>query len=148
MPTKDLIATASILISAPTAKVWSALTDPALIKRYMFGANVVSDWRVSSPIVWRGEWQGKPYEDRGTILALEPGRAIQYSHYSPLSGVADLPENYHTVTVELSGEGAQTRVKLSQDHNATEQERDNSQGMWLVMLEGMKKVVEQETGSP
>src|SRR5512133_551211 len=115
----DYIATASVTIDAPRAKVWHALTDAALIKQYLFGTNVVSDWHEGSPIVWRGEWQGKSYEDKGVILKLEPERMMRYSHFSPLAGLPDVPENYHTVTVELSGEGARTRVSLSQDHNAT-----------------------------
>lgn len=56
---KDLIAKASITINAPVAKVWEALVSPAMIKQYMFGTNVVTDWKEGSPIVWRGEWQGK-----------------------------------------------------------------------------------------
>jgi len=60
----------------------------------MFGTNAVSDWKEGSPIVWKGEWMGKKYEDRGVILKLEPGNMIQYSHFSPLTGQPDLPENY------------------------------------------------------
>jgi len=36
------------------------------------------------------------------ILKLEPLQTLKYSHFSPLSGLTDKPENYHTVTVELS----------------------------------------------
>jgi len=69
---KGLIANASIFISATAAKVWNALTNPELIRQYMFGTNVVSDWREGSPIVWKGEWQGTTYEDKGVILKLKP----------------------------------------------------------------------------
>src|SRR5919199_1123323 len=94
---RNLVARASITIDAPRAQVWSALVNPEAIKQYMFGTNVVSDWREGSPIVWKGEWQGKSYEDKGVILELKPGRTLQYSHFSPLSGAPDRPENYHTV---------------------------------------------------
>lgn len=141
---KDLIAKSSISINAPNAKVWDALVNPMAIKQYMFGTNVVSDWRESSSIVWKGAWQGKPYEDKGVILQLKPGHILEYSHFSPLSGLPDKPENYHTVTVELSPEGNQTRVSLSQDHNATEEERAHSEENWGMMLTALKKFVEQE----
>ncbi len=139
---KGLIAKASISISVPVGKVWDALTNPEVIKQYMFGTNVISDWKEGSPIVWKGEWQGKKYEDKGVILKLEPERLIQYSHFSPLSGKPDLPENYHTVTVELSAEGAETRISLSQDNNPTEKSREHSEKNWAMMLASLKKLLE------
>jgi uncharacterized protein YndB with AHSA1/START domain len=139
---KNLISKSSITINAPVEEVWNALVDPNAIKQYMFGTNVVSDWQEGSAIRWKGEWKGKAYEDKGEILKLAPGRTLQYSHYSPLSGVPDSPENYHTVTVELSNEGKQTHVSLTQDKNATEEERAESQKNWETMLTGLKKYVE------
>jgi uncharacterized protein YndB with AHSA1/START domain len=108
---KGLVAKASISIDAPIDKVWNALTNPEVIKQYMFGTNVVSDWREGSPIVWKGKWQGTTYEDKGVILKLKPERLIQYSHFSPLSGKLDLPENYHTVTIALTIDEAETTVR-------------------------------------
>jgi uncharacterized protein YndB with AHSA1/START domain len=140
---QDLIAKATTTIDAPNAKVWDALVNPEVIKQYMFGSTVVSDWQKGSKIIWQGEWQGKPYEDKGVILQIEPGRMIQYSHFSPLSGVPDVPENYHIVTVELSKEKDQTRLSLSQDKNASEQERADSERNWGMMLATLKKLVEQ-----
>jgi uncharacterized protein YndB with AHSA1/START domain len=139
---KNLISKSSITINAPVEEVWNALVDPNAIKQYMFGTNVVSDWHEGSTILWKGEWNGKTYEDKGEILKLMPGQTLQYSHYSPLAGVPDKPENYHTVTVELSNEGKQTYVSLTQDKNATEEERAESQKNWETMLTGLKKFVE------
>jgi uncharacterized protein YndB with AHSA1/START domain len=139
---KGLIAKASISINAPTAKVWNALTNPDVIKQYMFGTTVISDWKEGSPIVWKGEWQGKTYEDKGVILKLKPERLIQYSHFSPLSGKPDLPENYHTVTIELMTKEAGTTVSLSQDNNETEQAREHSEQNWKMMLDSLKKLLE------
>ena len=138
----DIIARAAVTIDAPAARVWDALTNPDVIKQYMFGTNVVSDWREGSPIVWQGEWQGRKYEDKGVILKLAPERTIQYSHFSPLSRLPDTPENYHIVTVELAPQGAQTRITLSQDRNATEEEREHSEQNWRMMLQGLKQLLE------
>jgi uncharacterized protein YndB with AHSA1/START domain len=139
---KNLIARTSLSIAAPAARVWDALVNPQLIQQYMFGTTVVSDWQQGSPITWKGEWKGKPYEDKGKILKVEPRRLLQYSHYSPLSGLPDTPENHHTVTIELSAEGAQTRVSLSQDNNPSEEAREQSEKNWKMMLEGLKKLLE------
>lgn len=138
----NLVAKASVEIGASAAKVWDALVTPSIIKQYMFGTTVVSDWREGSPITWKGEWKGKPYEDKGTIRRIEPRRLLQYSHYSPLSGLPDTPENHHTVTIEVSESGARTRVSLSQDNNASDEAREHSEKNWKMMLEGLKKLLE------
>jgi len=138
-----LIARAHITISAPIATVWDALVNPEMIKQYLFGTNAVSDWKERSPIVWKGEWEGKPYVDKGVILQLKPEQMLQYSHFSPLSGQADVPAHYHTVTIELSTEEKGTLLLLSQDNNSTEEDREHSEKTWAMMLTGIKKVLEQ-----
>jgi len=103
---------------------------------------VVSEWKEGSPIVWKGEWKGKAYEDKGTILRLEPRRLLSYAHYSPLAGKPNVPENYHTVVVELAEQGERTLVTLSQDNNPTEEAREHSEKNWHTMLDGLKKLLE------
>jgi len=137
-----LIATVSSTVRAPVSEVWAALVTPKTIKEYMFGTTVKSDWKVGSKITWNGEWKGRPYEDKGEILELEPQHLLSYSHFSPLTGKPDEPDNYHTVTIELSEQPKGTLVTLSQDNNATEQEREHSEQNWKMVLEGLKKVVE------
>jgi uncharacterized protein YndB with AHSA1/START domain len=138
----DLLAKASTTIEATAAEVWDALVDPAKIHEYMFGTNVASDWTEGSPITWKGEWEGRPYEDKGVILKMKPRKELQYTHFSPLAGLPDKPENYHTVTIELAENGAATNVTLSQDNNSTEKEREHSEKNWAMMLDGLKKFVE------
>lgn len=147
MSNEGLIAKASTTINAPTAKVWDALTNPEVIKQFMFGTETVSEWKKGSPIVWKGMWEGKPYEDKGVILNIEPQRMLQYSHFSPLSGAPDVPENYHTLTYELSKKGDQTLVVLSQDNNSTQEEVEHSQKMWEMMLKSLKNVLEEQGNS-
>lgn len=143
MNTNNLIATSTITIDAPVTKIWDALVNPAVIKEYMFGTEVISDWKEQSPIVWKGVWQGKPYEDKGVILKIDQEKTLQYTHFSPLSGAADAPENYHILTYQLDNEGESTHVTLTQDNNATEEDLKHSQQMWDSMLEGMKKLLEE-----
>jgi uncharacterized protein YndB with AHSA1/START domain len=145
--TTNYIARSSISIAASPEKVWDALVTPAAIKQYMFGTTVVSDWKEGSPITWKGEWQGKRYEDKGVIRQLSSGRALQYTHFSPLSGLPDKPENYHTVTIQLSPEGNRTRVSLTQDNNPTEEARSHSEKNWGMMLEALKRFVERSAPS-
>ena len=137
-----IVATAEIDIEAPIDRVWSALVDPDQIEKYMFGSRVETDWQVGSPIVWAGEYDGKPYEDKGEVLAVDEPTRLSVSHFSPLSGQDDVPENYHTLVYSLAANGDGTHLELSQDNNATEEEAEHSRGMWEQMLQGIKAHVE------
>ncbi len=139
---QNLTATASITIHAPASKVWEALTRPELIKKYLFGSDVVTDWKVGSPILYRGEWQGKTFEDKGTVVHVEREKRLVSTHWSPLSGVPDTPENYHTVTYELSEHDGSTAMTITQDKNASEKEKAESEQNWKMILDGLKKLLE------
>ena len=139
---RDFVATAETEIDAPPTKVWAALTDPEQIKEYMFGSQVETDWTPGSRILWKGEYEGKPYEDKGEVVEVEPERRLKVTHFSPLSGQEDRPENYHTVLYELEERDGQTRVLLSQDNNSSEEAAEHSRENWETMLGGLKRFVE------
>ena len=136
------IAEATTIINAPVSKVWQALVNPEIIKQYLFGTDVISDWKVGSPITYRGEWEGKPFEDKGKILQIEREKSLISTHWSPLSGVPDSPEKYHTVAYTLSEKGGKTEVIITQDNNSSEEERAHSEKNWQMVLEGLKKLLE------
>jgi uncharacterized protein YndB with AHSA1/START domain len=138
-----IVATASIDIAAPATRVWAALTEPDQIAAYMFGSRVETDWEVGHPITWNGEWEGKPYQDKGQVLAYDEPERLSVTHFSPLTGQDDVPENYHTLVYELDENDDVTTVSLSQDNNGSEEEADHSRANWQMMLDGLKKVVEQ-----
>lgn len=139
---KGYIAKASIIINAPTEKVWEALTTPEMIRQYLFGTQVTTDWQVGSSITYRGEWQGKAYEDKGVILQAEPQKLLVSTYWSSLSGLADTPENYNTVRQELSSEGSRTRLTIIQDNNATQEDASHSEQNWKMVLDGIKDLLE------
>ncbi len=139
---KTYTAAATTIIDAPASKVWEALTNPELIKRYMFGTDVITDWQVGSPITYRGEWEGKPFEDKGKVLEVKREKSLITTHWSPLSGVPDTPENYHTVAYQLSEKNGGTQVTITQDKNASEEEKEHSEKNWSMMLDGLKKLLE------
>jgi uncharacterized protein YndB with AHSA1/START domain len=136
-------------INAPADEVWTALTDPKIIKTYFFGADVQTDWKVGSPVKIKGEMKGKSYEDRGEVRSFEPQRRLSFSHYSPMSGAPDTPDNYHLVTYDLQPEGDRTRVTLTQS-NLTGGVRDSDvehkadyEKNWAMVLDGLDKAVGQ-----
>jgi len=137
-----IVATASIDIEAPASRVWTALTEPDQIAAYMFGSRVETDWEVGHPITWNGEWEGKPYQDKGQVLAYDEPERLSVTHFSPLTGQDDLPESYHTLVYELDENDGVTTVSLSQDNNGSEEEAEHSRANWQMMLDGLKKQVE------
>jgi uncharacterized protein YndB with AHSA1/START domain len=144
----EITAEATIDIQAPRSEVWRSLTDPGRIKEYYLGAEVQTDWQVGSPIAFKGEWDGKAYEDKGEVLVVEPERKLAYSHWSALSGKPDSPENYHVVEVTLDERDGKTRVTLHQSNlagGATDEDRANREHYeknWKQMLRGLKQVTE------
>jgi uncharacterized protein YndB with AHSA1/START domain len=142
MSGKDHVAKVSTVIDAPKEEVWEALTNPDSISQYMFGTKVATDWMAGSPITWEGEWDGRPYRDNGMVREVRPPQVLEYSHFSPLSGLPDLPENYHTVRIEIVEDGPTTNVTLIQDNNETSEAREHSEKNWQAMLDGLKGFVE------
>jgi uncharacterized protein YndB with AHSA1/START domain len=137
-----LTAKSTITIHASVHKVWRALTDPALIKEYLFGTDTVSDWKKGSKITWSGIYEGKSYQDKGTIIDIVPEKLLHTTHYSPMSGKEDKPENYHHVIYRLSPENTDTIVTVSQDNVKDEKELEHMEKNWKMVLEGMKKLLE------
>jgi len=135
------IAKASTTLKVPISKVWDALTKPELIKQYMFGTEVITDWKVGSPITYKGVWEGKPYKDKGKILQIEFEKLLVTTFWSSLSDLPDIPENYKTVRYELSALGDITNLVITQDNNNSQNEANHSEQNWKMVLDGIKKLL-------
>lgn len=134
-------------VNAPPSAVWKALTTPATLKQFFFGSDISSDWKVGSPIKFRGSWKGKPYEDKGVIQTFDRDRRLAFTHWSPLAGMADTPENYHIVSFDLRPANGGTEVVLTQTNQndaepLTPENRRDYDKNWSTLLEGLKKAVE------
>jgi len=136
------VAKATTTVNAPASKVWDAITKPDQIKQYMFGTQVTTDWKVGSPIIYKGEWKGKAYEDKGKVLEIEPRKRLVSTFWSSLAGLPDKPENYKTVRYELAPEGDRTKLTVTQDNNASQAEAQEAEQNWNMVLDGIKKLVE------
>lgn len=134
----DFIARADIDVDAPARRVWETITTHA--SDVNFGATVESDWMPGSPIVWRGEWEGKTFEDRGEILEAEPPRRLVLTHSSPASGGDEA--SVHRLEYELSERDDGTHVAFTQDGNASESARVESEKNWRQHLAAVKERAE------
>ena len=132
-------AVASVVVAAGPERVWKALTDPSDVKEYFLGTNVTSTWREGDPVTFAGEWKGKAYEDRGTVLENRPNEVLRISHFSPLSGLPDIPENYHTVEYRLAPRDDGTEVTITQRNNRSDSEAEESAKLWEMILGNLKE---------
>ena len=140
-----LIAETSISIDASPGQVWKALTTPKLVKKYLMGTNVSTDWKEGSAITYDGEYNGKKYHDKGVIKKVEPEKLLRSTYLSSMSGKEDQPENYKLVTYEITTHDTQTVLTVTQDNNASEQEWEHSTNNWKMVLRKLKEVVESES---
>lgn len=145
-----LTITNTITIHATSAQVWDALTNPAKTKIYMFGCETVSDWVPGSPLLWRMEHEGKALiAVKGNIVEIQPEKRLVYTVFDPQSAVADIPDNYLTVTYTLVPSNGQTVLTVTQGDYLTvadgprryEETYNNGEG-WNPILVEIKKLVE------
>ena len=147
MKSAEVAARVSRVVDAAPEEVWEAITTPETVRTFFMGANVESDFRVGSPIRFRGQFKGQAYEDKGEILEAEPGKRLSFSHYRPMSGAPDTPEHYHVVTYELAPDGEATKVTLIQSNlegGVTEADREHRaeyEKNWAGVLAGLSKAV-------
>ncbi len=148
----SLIVKSEILINATAEKVWDVLTNPAQTKKYMFGCETVSDWKVGSELLWRGEWEGEVMVFvKGLIVEIVPNKKLAYTTIDPNNtAIADIPVNYLTVTYQLENQGNKTLLIVTQgDYNKVAdgerryQEAYNNGEGWNPILVQMKQIAEQ-----
>jgi uncharacterized protein YndB with AHSA1/START domain len=134
--------TTKISINASKSKVWQALTDAEIVKKYFFGTHQITDWQQGSDIVWTGEWEGKTYRDHGKILEITPGTYVKYSYWSSMGGMEDKPENYQNVSYKLTEDNGITTLSITQDNIKDEASKEHSEQNWQYIYGSMKKMIE------
>lgn len=139
---KELKLSKSIQFLANISKVWDALINPKKIKLYLFGTEVISDWKKGSQMIFQGEWEGQPFQDKGYILDIEYEKIFKYKYWSGFSGLSDSAENYSTVTYQLESVGNHTVLNLVQEGFANEQARSHSEMSWDIVFQNMKEILE------
>lgn len=69
----------------------------------------------------------------------DPERRLKVTHFSPMSGQEDVPDNYHTLTYVLEDRGVTTHISLS---HASEEQAEQFKANWQAMLDTLKEIVE------
>ena len=144
----------TIQIIATPSKVWDALVNPEKTKKYMFGCETVSDWKVGSSLLWKGEYDGQSIVFvKGNIIAIDPGKFLAYTVIDPNNNeIPDLPENYLTVTYSLTQEDHHTTLtvtqgdysKVAEGEKRYQESYNNGEG-WNPILVQIKNLVESDS---
>ena len=140
----DLRSQKTIIINAPVEEVWDALTRPELIRRWFFGVDTRTTWMEGTPITHRGEYKGKPYEDRGEILKFDPPKILSYSHWNAMSGLPDDKENYQHVTYSLVSKGRNTQLTLTEENLPSDEAKALSEDSWDSALDSLEQMIEKQ----
>ena len=147
-----LIVENNILINAPIERVWDALVNPEITVQYMYGCVPLTDWKVGSPLLWEGEYEGQRMVFvKGQIVDFQPNTRMVYTVIDPLNpNIPDLPENYLTVVYLLSEVNGQTYFAVTQgDYSSVAEGQKRydetvQAGGWQSVLEVIKKVLEEK----
>jgi uncharacterized protein YndB with AHSA1/START domain len=126
-----------ITLKATQEEVWEALTDPIKL-------TVVTSWEIGSKILFKGEWEGKEFVDKGHILNFEKGKSYTYDYWSTFSGLPDSPENYSMITFKVKEVNNGTLLYLEQHNFATETAFEHSNKNWDQALSTLKEMLEKE----
>jgi uncharacterized protein YndB with AHSA1/START domain len=133
----------SIIVNADVAKVWDALTNPEIIKEYLFGTETITDWKVGSDIIFQGEYNGQKYRDKGIVRENILHQRISYNYWSAFTGLEDKPENYSLVTYVVTPKGNnQTELTWIQKGFGNEDGYKHSLNGMDGFMKSMKAVIE------
>ncbi len=140
---KSLIAQHSISIKTPAKNIWQVLTLPEYIKAFLYGTEVSTDWKVGSPIAFKGNYDGVDYHDKGVVLESKPNEILRYSYWSSFSGLADTSENYSIVSylIETKNE-SECMLTWHQQGFSSEQGKCHTEHGLKAMLEQIKNLAE------
>ena len=105
----------TVKILAPAEKVWLALTRPELVKQWQYGSDLLTTWEIGNPIVFRNEWNGEVFEQKGRVLEFTAGVRLKYSLFFPRPDLQDIPEHYFFMTYELSESEGTTSLLVRQE---------------------------------
>jgi uncharacterized protein YndB with AHSA1/START domain len=133
-----------ITINASAEHVWAVLTQPELVRKWMFDTPVEigTEWQEGGKLQERGDLHGLPFENKGHIIRFDPPAALAYTHWSTLSLIPDIPQNYSLWQFELQAVGHNTVLTLTISNLVTFEIFKHLEFYWKVALHLFKEVAE------
>ena len=121
-------------------RLWSALTNPDLAKRYWFGMHVETDWQAGSP--WRLLFADGRVADAGEIVDADPPRRLVMQWRNEWKPELKA-EGFSTCTMQI--EPVDGAVKLTVTHTIDRPESkliEAVSGGWPRILSNLKSLLE------
>jgi uncharacterized protein YndB with AHSA1/START domain len=134
-------------MNAPPSEVWRALTEPDWMKQWMaeqeMRVEVITDWKVGSPIIVKGHHNNVDFENKGTVLHFEPNSLLRYSHFSSLSRLPDDVANYTIIEFRLARtEENSTSLNVTLSNSPSEPIFKHFEYYWRITIEVIKRFIE------
>ncbi len=131
-----------VYIAATRERIWAALTDGALTRRWAFGRNVQSDWSAGGEI--RHVLPDGTVEAKGRIVECDPPRLVRFSLTGSQPAAGQAP---FTVGYEIEPFGGMCRLVITEEHrgSATPERIEAARRVWPLLGSALKSLI--ETGS-
>jgi uncharacterized protein YndB with AHSA1/START domain len=128
-----------IYIRTTPERLWEAITDPEIRRKYNFGATVESDWNVGSSVNLVATGVDGPLGE-GEILEIDPPRRLvqtMLAHFSPEAEA----EGFSRITWEIEPIEDSCRLTVTHDQ-MRDGACDELYGGWPMILSGLKTWLE------
>lgn len=132
-----------VVLPIAAERLWTILTDSKYTKQYMYNCTVTSDWKVGSPIIWEGNYQGYQAYQKGVILANKPLQLLKFTTFDPNFGMEDKPENYIHVSylLEAVEDGIQLTV-INETFDGNAERMTHIEQGWASVLASIEKLAQ------
>ncbi|WP_176308852.1 SRPBCC domain-containing protein [Micromonospora sp. NBS 11-29] len=128
-------------LRATPERLWRALTDGRVTRRYWFDRRIESTWAPGSPVRFH-DGDGDVVTDSGVVLAYEPPRRLSYSFRHELADdAADQPYTRVTFTLTPSADD-RVRLRLVHDRLSGPDEVEGWRAGWTPILDHLREFVE------
>jgi uncharacterized protein YndB with AHSA1/START domain len=131
-----------LLIHTTPEKLWDALTNGEVTKRYFFGETMVSDWKKGSS--WHSVGASGSRDVEGTVIeAVAPRRLVVTWQvlYDP-----ELKDEHSRVTYEIEPRGQLCKLTIVHELEHAPKTAKHVANGWGIVLAGLKTLL--ETGRP
>jgi uncharacterized protein YndB with AHSA1/START domain len=135
---RGTMTTFEIYVKTSPERLWEAMTDPQMRKRYSFGVETVSEWTPGSR--YSSSVPGVIEIASGENLEVEPPRRLVQS-FNALWSEEVQREGTSRVTWEIEPVGSSCRLRVTHDQLA-ESASSELYGGWPMILSGLKTLLE------
>jgi uncharacterized protein YndB with AHSA1/START domain len=129
-----------IYIRTTPERLWQALTDSELVRRYYFGSVIESDFRPGSPLIYRQPDDGR-IDIQGEVVEADPPRKLV--HTFAVRWDPDVNDPPTRVSWEITPMGDACLLSVTHDGFTDETATyASTKGGWPMILSGLKTLLE------